>query len=209
VATAATLGHSIAGRAADSLAVALAFGLVLAALVSALGHASGAHFNPAVTLGLAATGKFPGRYVPVYLAAQLAGAVLAALAVWALFGAEGRVEAALGAPAPANGATTGRVFLAELLITFLLVFVVIAVATDGRAPAQSAGLAVGFALAAAVLIGGPISGGAANPARALGPMLVAGTFTAAWAYVLAPIVGGVLAAVLYDRFVKQADKPTE
>lgn len=209
VATAATQHRTIAGGAADSLAVALAFGLALAALVSALGHVSGAHLNPAVTLGLAATGKFPARYVPAYLIAQLAGAVLAALAVWAMFGDAARSAAALGAPAPAAGVGAGQAFLAEALITFFLVFVVISVATDERAPAQAAGPAVGFALAAAILIGGPVTGGCANPARALGPMLVAGKFDAAWIYVLAPIVGGVLATILYDRFVKQADKPKE
>lgn len=209
VATAATLGRPIAGGSADSLAVALAFGLALAALVSALGHVSGAHLNPAVTLGLAVTGKFPARYVPAYLIAQFLGATLAALAVWAIYGDAGRDVAALGATAPAAGTSVLQAFLVEALITFFLVFVVISVATDERAPAQAAGPAVGFALAAAVLIGGPVTGAAVNPARALGPMVVAGKFTAAWVYVLAPVVGGVLATVLYDRFVKKADKPKE
>jgi MIP family channel proteins len=209
VATAATVNRQNHGGMADSLAVALAFGLALAALVGALGHVSGSHLNPAVTLGLAATGKFPWRYVPAYIGAQVVGATLAAVAVWGLFGDAGRDVAALAAPAPGAASNVGQVFLSEALITFLLVFVVISVATDERAPAAAAGTAVGFALAAAVLIGGPISGGSANPARALGPMIVAGKGTAAWAYLLAPIVGGVAAAVLYERFVKEADKPTE
>ncbi len=93
----------------------------------------------------------------------------------------------------------------ELLVTFILVFVVISVAADGRAPAGVAPLAIGFALACGVLIAGPLTGGAVNPARALGPMIVAGQFTAAWAYILGPIVGGVLAALLYDRFTSQGD----
>ncbi|HEY0007769.1 MAG TPA: MIP family channel protein [Tepidisphaeraceae bacterium] len=207
-ATAATLNRSIAGGAADSLAVALAFGLALVALVSALGHVSGAHLNPAVTLGLAATGKFPLRFVPAYLIAQLVGAIAAALAVWAIFGHAGRDLAALGATAPAQHVTLLQAFLAEMLITFFLVFIVMSVATDSRSPA-AAGPAVGFALAAAILIGGPVTGGAVNPARALGPMIVAGTFTAAWVYILAPILGGVAAALLYDRFVKQTEKPEE
>jgi MIP family channel proteins len=209
VATAAGLKQAIAGAPADSLAVALAFGLALAALVGALGHASGAHLNPAVTLGLAATGKFPGRYVPAYLGAQFVGALLAALAVWALFGDAGRDQAGLGATSPPAGVSVLQAFLAEFLITFFLVFVVISVATDDRAPASAAGPAVGFTLAAAVLIGGPVSGGGANPARSLGPMIVAGKLTAAWIYLVAPIAGGVLAAVLYDRVVKKADKPQE
>lgn len=88
-------------------------------------------------------------------------------------------------------------------------FVVVSVATDERVPAAAAGPAVGFALAAAVLVGGPVSGGAANPARALGPMLVTGRLGGVWIYLLAPVAGGVLAAVLYDRFIKKAAKPTE
>ena len=204
-ATAADLNRNVAGV----LPVALAFGMMLVALVGALGHASGAHLNPAVTLGLAATGKFPARYIPVYLGAQLAGAVVAAFAVWAIYGDAGRSQAALGAPAVAATATAGQAFLAEALITFLLVFVVVSVATDERVPASAAGPAVGFALAAAVLVGGPVSGGAANPARALGPMIVAGRMDGAWIYLLAPTAGGVLAAILYDRFVKKADKPKE
>ncbi len=163
VATAASLDQTVGPRVLELLAIALTFGLALTALVSALGHASGAHLNPAVTLGLAATGKFPARYVAAYLGAQLLGAVLAALAVWAMFGHAGRADALLGAPTPGEGTGIGQAFLAEALITFLLVFVVISVATDERAPAQSAGPAVGFALAAAVLVGGPVSGGARQP----------------------------------------------
>lgn len=208
VASAAALALPIAGAVYNSLAVALAFGLVLTALVAALGHVSGAHLNPAVTLGLAATGKFPWRYVPAYLAAQVFGATLAAAAVLATYGEPARRLAALGATAPAAGASLGQAFAVEVLITFLLVFVVVSVATDPRVDRAAAAPAVGFALAVAVLVGGPVSGGAANPARALGPMLVAGRFTAAWVYVLAPVLGGVLAALLYDRFVAKADAPT-
>jgi MIP family channel proteins len=208
-ATAAALDRPIARETYDSLAVALAFGLVLVSLVAALGHVSGAHVNPAVTLGLAATGKFPWQYVPAYVGAQLLGATFAALAVWACFGDAARETAHLAATYPAPTASAGQALLAEILITFVLVFVICSVATDDRVPAAAAGPAVGFALAAAVLIGGPVSGGAANPARALGPMLVAGKFTAAWVYLIGPVAGGVAAALLYDKFVKKAEKPTE
>ena len=207
VAVSGALSRAIAGQPADSLAVALAFGLVLVALVSALGHVSGAHFNPAVTLALSATGKFPWRYVPAYLAAQLVGAVLAALGVWGCFGDAARDKASLGATIPATTTGTGQVLLVEVLITFLLVLVIISVATDERVAAAAVGPAVGFALAAAVLIGGPVSGGAVNPARALGPMIVAGTFTDWWAYILGPVIGAVLAALVYDRFLAHAATP--
>ena len=98
-----------------------------------------------------------------------------------------------------------RALLAEILVTFILVFVVISVATDERAPAGVAPLAVGFALACGVLIAGPITGGSLNPARTLGPMIVAGQFSAVWVYIVGPILGAVLAALLYDRFVSEAD----
>lgn len=207
VAVSAALTRPIAGQPADSLAVALAFGLVLVALASALGHVSGAHLNPAVTLALAVTGKFPWRYTPAYVVAQLVGAVLAALAVWACFGTAARSDAGLGATVPATTATAGQVLLIEVLITFLLVLVIISVATDDRVAPAAVGPAIGFALAAAVLIGGPVSGGAVNPARALGPMLVSGSLTDWWAYILGPVVGAVLAAIAYDRFLVGASTP--
>jgi MIP family channel proteins len=199
VAVAAILSHPTAGAAYDSLAVALAFGLALAAVVAAVGHVSGAHVNPAVTLGMASTGKFPWKSVPYYLGAQLVGAMLGAVGTWIAFGGPGRTEANLAATYPAQGVGDLQAFLLEILITFILVFVVVSVATDDRAPAAIAPIAVGFALAVGVFIAGPVTGGAVNPVRALGPMLVAGDLTSAWLYILGPIIGGVLAAFLYDR----------
>jgi MIP family channel proteins len=168
-----TLGVPVIGTAFDSLAVPLAFGLTLAALVAALGHVSGAHLNPAVTLGLAATNKFPWNYVPTYVVAQLLGAILGAIATWITVGAEARSQAALASPGLAPGVGILQGFFVEALITFILVFVVISVATDDRVADTVAPLAVGFALAAAVFIGGVATGGSANPARALGPIIVA------------------------------------
>jgi MIP family channel proteins len=208
VAVGAILSRPTAGGAYDSLAVALAFGLALAVVVASVGHVSGAHVNPAVTLGMAAAGKFPWRYAPVYVAAQLAGAVLAALATWLTFGGAGaRSEASLAATYPARGVGDLQAFVVEILITFVLVFVVMAVATDERAPAAIAPVAVGFALAVGVFIAGPVTGGSVNPARSLGPMLVAGDLTSVWLYVLGPIVGGVLGALLYDRFMARTEAP--
>ncbi len=97
--------------------------------------------------------------------------------------------------------------MVEILITFILVFVVMAVATDDRAPAAIAPIAVGFALAVGVFIAGPVTGGAVNPVRALGPMVVSGDLTSAWLYILGPIVGGVLAALLYDRTMAETEAP--
>lgn len=207
VAVGAVLSSPTAGPAYDSLAVALAFGLALVAVVAAIGHVSGGHVNPAVTLGMAVIGKFAWKSVPVYIGAQLLGAVLGALGTWLAFGGPGRNEAGLAATYPAQGVGDLQAFLLEILVTFILVFVVVSVATDGRAPAAIAPIAVGFALAVGVLIAGPVTGGAVNPVRALGPMLVAGDLTSVWLYILGPIIGGVLAALFYDRFMAQAEAP--
>ncbi len=133
--------------------------------------------------------------------------MLAALATWVIFGGGARSQANLAATYPAQGVGDLRAFIVEILITFILVFVVISVATDERAPAAIAAIAVGFALAVGVFIAGPVTGGAVNPARALGPMLVAGDFTSVWLYILGPIIGGVLGALLYDRFMAQTEGP--
>lgn len=207
VATAATLAQPVAGAGYDSLATPLAFGVALLAVVAAIGHVSGAHVNPAVTLGLAATGKFPWRYVPAYLVAQLVGAVVGALGTWVAFGAPGRDRASLAATAPAAGVGPLQALVIEAVVTFVLVFVVISVATDERVADAVAPIAVGAALTVGVFVAGPVTGGAVNPVRALGPMLVSGSFTGWWIYLVGPIVGGVVAAVVYDRFVRKADSP--
>jgi MIP family channel proteins len=209
VASAAVLRRPIAGLPADSLAVGLTFGLVLAALVYTFGHVSGCHLNPAVTLGLAVSGKFPWKHTPYYLVSQLLGAVGAGLAVWGIFGDAARTRAILGATQPAGDTSSLTVFAIEALMTFFLVLVICSVATDNRAHPATAGIAVGFTLAVCVLVAGPISGGAINPARALGPMIVAGRFGAVWAYLLGPLLGGVLGALLYNKFLITAHEPGE
>ena len=156
VATAATLGKNTAGSAYDSFAVAMSFGLILIAIVGAIGQISGAHVNPAVTLGLATAGKFPWRCVVPYWIAQLAGAVIAALVVWIAYGHGAYADSHLGAPSPVHGADAMQVLLVEALIAFILVFTVISTATDPRVPAGTAALAIGFSLAAGVLLGGPV-----------------------------------------------------
>lgn len=191
----------------DALAIVLAFGLTLAALAAAFGHISGAHLNPAVTVGLAASGRFPWRAAASYIAAQLTGGVVGAAATWASYGTEGRAHAHLGATVPATGVSNVRAFAVELLVTFVLVLVVIAVATDERAEGAVAPVAVGFALAAGVFVAGPLTGGAVNPARAFGPGLLAGQWAPLWIYLLAPTIGGVLAAVLYDRVLAAGEPP--
>lgn len=208
VAVAAILGRTTAGGGYDSLAIALAFGLTLAALVGALGHVSGAHFNPAVTVALTVTRKFPSAWAGPYIVAQLVGAVIGALGTWVAYGSPARTMANLAATAPQREVSELRALVVEILVTFVLVFVIMAVATDDRVPSAAvAPIAIGFALAIGVFVAGPVSGGAVNPARALGPMLVAGTFTGAWLYVVGPVIGALAAALLYDRFIVEAEAP--
>lgn len=205
----AALNLPISGLPSDSLTIALAFGLALTTLVFALGHISGAHFNPAVTLALAVNGKFPWKYVPFYLGSQLGGALLAALTVLFMYGTRAKEIAALGATLPADGVNGWRVVVIEATVTFLLMLVIMAIATDPRSPKAAAGTTIGFALAVGILIAGPLTGGGLNPARALGPMIASGQLTAFWAYIIGPIIGAVLAATLYAKLLIGAEEPSE
>ena len=204
-AVAAALSRPVAGAPYGSLAVPVAGGLALAIAVAGLGHISGAHLNPAVTLGLAVSRRFPWACAPGYVLAQFAGAITAAAVTWGLYGNQARSIAVLGAPAA--GVPVGRVLAAEAVVTFVLVLVVVAVATDSRVPRGIAATAIGAALAVAIMISGPVSGAGVNPARAIGPMILAGQFTDWWAYLAAPLAGGVAAVALYDRFLRAGHTP--
>ena len=207
VATAAILNRETAGQAYDSLAIALSFGLVLTAIVATFGQVSGAHVNPAVTIGLASAGKFPWASVPAYVIGQVLGGLLAALTVWAAYGPAALDRAKLGAPSPVEDTNAFQGFMVEALIAFILVLVVTGVATDRHVPPGTAPVAIGFALAAGVMLGGPVTGGAGNPARAFGPMIVSGTFDTWLIYLIGPIVGGVIGALVYTHFVGHASPP--
>jgi MIP family channel proteins len=206
-AVAATLSRPVAGAPYGSLAVPVAGGLALAIAVASLGHISGAHLNPAVTLGLAVNRRFPWAYAPGYVIAQFAGAIAAAAITWGLYGNQARSIARLGATIPAAGMSAGRVLAAEAVVTFVLVLVVVAVATDSRVPRGIAAVAIGAALAVAIVISGPVSGAGVNPARAIGPMILAGQFTDWWAYLAAPLAGAAIAVALYDRFLRAGNPP--
>ncbi len=172
--------------------VALTFGFVVVVMVAATGHLSGAHLNPAVTLAFATARHFPWREVPAYILGQLAGAVAAALTLLILFGP----AAGLGATVPSG--TAWQSLLLEVLLTAALMFVITAVATDSRAVGELAALAIGFTVAANALWAGPISGASMNPARSLGPALVAGIWQDQWIYVAGPVIGAVLGAAIYQ-----------
>jgi MIP family channel proteins len=172
--------------------VAISFGLVVAAMIYAIGHISGAHINPAVTLAFALTRHFPPYPLPLYWTAQLAGASVAAGVLRALFGD----VAHLGATLPSGG--DGQSLVLEIILTFFLMFVIMAVATDDRALGQAAALAVGGTVLLDAMFGGPITGASMNPARSFGPAAVSDHWSHFWVYVIGPIAGAVLGALSYE-----------
>jgi MIP family channel proteins len=185
-------GH-FSGGDSGLMATAWVSGLAVLAMIYALGHISAAHFNPAVTLGFAVARRFPARYVLPYWAAQLLGGITAATLAALLFGP------GHGAHVPAPGPLFRAVGV-ETVLTFFLMLVIIAVATDRRANGAVPGLAIGLTVVFDVLIGGPVTGGSMNPARSLGPALFAGGAALAryWVYVFGPALGAVIAARLYE-----------
>ncbi len=182
--------------------VALAFGLVITICVASIGHISGAHINPAVTIGFWSVRRFAGREVVPYVIAQCVGAVAAsALSVW-LLGPVGN----FGATIP--GLPLAQSFVVEMGYTGLLGFVIMAVATDERAPAAIAPFAIGATVFAGALVTGPLTGGSFNPARSLGPAIVGGIWTSHWLYWAAPIIGMVGAMHLYELVRGAATEPS-
>jgi MIP family channel proteins len=171
--------------------VGIVFGLVVAAMIYAIGHISGAHINPAVTLGFALVRHFPWRHVPLYWSAQLAGAVAASFLLRALFG----LVADLGATVPSGSAVQSLGL--EIVLSFFLMFVIMAVATDVRAVGQGAAIAIGATVGLEAIMGGPISGASMNPARSFAPALVTLEFASHWVYWAGPMVGMALAAAGY------------
>jgi aquaporin Z len=173
----------------DHLAGAVAPGLLVAAFIYALGDASGAHFNPAVTLAFALKGLFPWRWVPGYWLGQLAGAILAAVVLRVILGDVG----ALGASTP-HVSPAAAVAL-EVLLTWTLVTVILGTADRYRLVGQNAALAVGATIALCGLWAGPLDGASMNPARSLGPAIVGGSLSDAWIYVVGPVIGAGLAVL--------------
>jgi len=176
--------------------ICLAFGFVIVAGVYGLGHISGAHFNPVVTAGFWLSRRFPGADVLPYVAAQFVGSLSASFLLRALLGASAQAAATI----PNIG--VGRGFVVEVVLTFFLMLVIMAVATDARVAGTVAGLAVGLTVAFAALMGGPLSGASMNPARSLGPALATGTWTGHWIYWVGPLLGAALAVGAYEYLRK-------
>jgi MIP family channel proteins len=182
---------------AGNLEVALAHGLVIAVMASAVGHISGGHFNPAVTLGFLVTGRLSPVVAVAYWIAQLSSAVAgAALLKWIF---TGEARATLGAPAVGPGIEPEAALIIEAILTFFLVWVIFATAADPRGSFKSiAGLAIGLTITFDALMAGPLTGAMMNPARALGPQLLGNNWTDFWIWVVGPLSGGVLGAISYE-----------
>ena len=200
---AAILGSTpTVGNGIGLIGIALAHGLGLSIAVNAFGGVSGAHFNPAVTIGMLATRRISAANAVAYIVAQLAAGVAAALVCRALFPATAVAQANLGIPLPAAWATTPVILGAEFVMTFLLMTAIFGTAVDGRGSAvKIGGFGIGLAVAIDILAGGPITGASMNPARSFGPAVVQGYFAFHWMYWVAPIAGAVVAAFVYDSII--------
>jgi aquaporin TIP len=179
----------------DIVAVALANGLAIGIMVSNLGHISGGHFNPSITLAFLASRRITVRLAVTYWIAQLGGAIVAAAILRWLT----KKPAFLGAVPHAGGIGAGKGLVIEIILTFFLVWAVWATAVDPRGAFKAvAGLAIGLTISIDVLFGGPLTGAAMNPARAFGPELWSGNWGEGWIYYLGPVLGALLASGVYE-----------
>ncbi|KAG7598938.1 Major intrinsic protein [Arabidopsis suecica] len=180
--------------------IALVWGLTVTVMIYSIGHVSGAHFNPAVSIAFASSKKFPFNQVPGYIAAQVLGSTLAAAALRLVFHLNDDVCSLKGdvyvGTYPSNSTTTS--FVMEFIATFNLMFVISAVATDKRATGSLAGIAIGATVVLDILFSGPISGASMNPARSLGPALIWGCYKDLWLYIISPVLGALSGAWTYD-----------
>ena len=196
------MADALSVGAVGHLAISLAPGLMVAAMIYATGHICGAHMNPAITLAFALSDRFPWRDVPVYWAVQFAAGIAASLALRGIMGDVGGMGATLPSVDVFRGAAV------EFGLTFFLALVVMAVATDSRAEGPGAAFAIGGIVALEIMVAGPVSGASMNPARSLGPALAALNWEAHWIYWVGPTAGAAAAALFY-RFVRQPEPRSE
>ncbi len=199
----AIAADAITGGKLGLTGIALAHGLTIAVFASATGAISGGHLNPAVTIGLCAAGKYDLKTTIGYVISQCLGAISAAALIKCAVPAVVLTTINMGTPGVGEGITTGMALVTEIILTFFLVFVIYGTAVDSRGP-KVGGLFIGLTVALDVMMGGPISGAAMNPARHLGPALLGGGFMNTWIYWVGPIVGGVAAAMVYRTQLEKA-----
>jgi MIP family channel proteins len=196
----AIVADTYSKHAVGLLGVALAHGLILSIMVSVFGATSGGHFNPAVTIGFLATRRFKVDTAAVYILAQLIGGTLAGLALRVIIPQAIWQAAHLGAPFVAHDVSFGQAVLIEAILTFFLLLAVFGTAVDARAP-KIGGFGIGLTVMVDIFVGGPLTGAAMNPARAFGPELAAGFWDNWYVYWIGPIIGAVIAALLYEYVI--------
>ena len=197
----AIAANQISGGALGLTGIALAHGLAIAVMITATAAVSGGHLNPAVTVGLWSAKKIDLSNAIGYIAAQCVGAIAAAFLIKQCVPAEALSAIGMGTPALGANITASQALITEIILTFFLVFVVYGSAVDRRAP-KVGGLFIGLAVALDIMMGGPISGAAMNPARHLGPALLGGGLQNIWIYWVGPVVGSVLAAQVYKNVLE-------
>jgi aquaporin NIP len=196
--TGAIVINDASGGAITHVGIALTFGLIVMAMIYTVGDVSGAHLNPAVTIGFWTARRMPGREVPAYLASQIAGAVLASTLLRVLFPG----DKLLGATLPAG--PDMQSFILEAVLTFILMLVILNVSTGAKEKGNTAGIAVGAVIALEAMFAGPVCGASMNPARSLAPALVSGHFEHLWIYLIAPPLGAC-AAMFACRCIREKD----
>ena len=191
------VANDFSAGAVGLLGIALAHGLAIATMVSATGHISGGHLNPAVTIGFLVTRRMPVITGIFYIVAQLIGATVAALLLRIIFPEASWQAVSLGTPLVSDGISVAGAILVEFVMTFFLVFVIFGTAGDPMGPKGIAGLGIGAVVTLDILMGGPLTGAAMNPARTFGPALVGGYWTNHIVYWIGPVLGAIAAATLY------------
>ncbi len=193
------------GQGLGLLGISIAFGVVVIAIIYVTSYISGSHVNPAVTISFWITKRMDPNTAIMYIISQIAGAALAGLALRTLF-PDALKTVYLGTCILSSGVSVTRGILMEFIISFLLVFTIYGTLVDRRASAGFAGIAIGLVVLFGSMIGGTISGGAMNPVRAFGPAIASGQFTHHYVWWIGPILGGIAAAVLYDKIFAEKRK---
>jgi aquaporin NIP len=189
--TGAIVIDNVTGGGVSHVGIALTFGLIVMAMIYAVGDISGAHLNPAVTLGFFFARRFRGRQVPLYVLSQIIGAILASAALRSMFGN----RAALGATLPLG--SDWQSFFLEAILTGILMFVILCVSTGSKEIGMMAGIAIGGVIGLEALFAGPICGASMNPARSFAPAVISGNLSNLWIYLTAPFLGSVIAVPLW------------
>jgi len=208
-ATGFNIGIGMLGGLADWFAIGISFGIVIAAVIYSMGRVSGAHINPAVTIALWVTKRFPGTDTAAYVVAQCIGAAIGSLLFFLTVGMGAVTIGGLGATAPFPGIGYGQAILVEAIATFVLMLVIMGVAVDKQAPPGFAGLIIGLTVAGMITATGNIAGASLNPARTFGPYIMDWTLGGPnlWVffpiYIIGPVIGAVCAAVFYDRITAE------